>query len=203
MYATAIEGGHHCVLARRVHRADSAFKRLRSWGFYQVFNFLTEFDYDGSVGNFSLISRQVVEQIRDLHEAIRFYPGFLFWLGYRDAYVDVQHDPRFEGKTSYSWRKLFKFASEVVFAHSTRPLRLTVGFGLWVSAVSFVAGFFYLLHSILYGSPVAGWPTLIITVFFSTGAIISTLGVVGLYVGRTFTEVKRRPAYVVRSRTFE
>lgn len=112
------------------------------------------------------------------------------------GFVDVQHDSRFAGETSYSFRKLWKHSQSIILAYSTKPLRLCVGLGIGISFLSVIVGFFYLAWVLIYGSKVSGWASLIISLYFSTGAIIFTLGVVGLYVGRIFTEVKGRPLFV-------
>ena len=204
MYRKAVEEGHLCVMARRQVRTGSVISRLQSWGFYKVFGYLTDLpQYDGSVSNFSLVARQVVDEIVGMREAVRFYPGFLFWLGFGTGFVDVQHDPRFAGKTSYTLRKLLHLAQSVILAHSTKPLRLAVALGLWISTLAFVTGFLVLIHALLHGSPVTGWASLMVSMWFLSGIIILTLGVVGLYVGGISSEVKGRPFYVVRRRTFD
>lgn len=201
LYAKAREG-HPCVMGRRTRRVDRPFKRLQSWAFYKVFSYLTEIPYDGTVSNFSIASRQVVDDVNRMGESVRYYPGFLFWLGYASAFVDVEQDPRFAGETSYTLAKLLRHSRDIILSHSNKPLQLCVAFGLAVSSAAFLAGLFYLVWVLAYGTPVAGWASLIISLYFTTGAIIFTLGVVGLYVGRVFQEVKRRPIFVVRRRTW-
>jgi polyisoprenyl-phosphate glycosyltransferase len=202
LYAKA-QDGFDCVLARRAERRDDWTKRLSSWAFYKIFNYLTDLNYDGTVANFSIVRRRVVDELLKLGEATRFYGGFLTILGFSRAYVDVQHDARFAGASSYTFLKLVRMASNVILAHSNKPLRLCVQAGMVLSGLSFVAAIGYLIYTLLYGTPVMGWPTLIISVYFSTGVIVFVLGVLGLYVDRIFAEVKRRPIYVVRKRTNE
>lgn len=203
LFRCAIEEGHLCVMGRRARRRDNPFKRVQSWAFYKLFSYLTEMRYDGAVSNFSIASRQVIDDVLAMGESVRYYPGFLFWLGYTTGFVDVRHDPRFAGETSYSFRKLWKHSQSIILAHSTKPLRVCVGMGFTLSFASVLAGFFYLAWVLYYGSSVTGWASLIISIYFSTGAIIFTLGIVGLYVGRIFTEVKGRPLFVVRRRTYD
>jgi polyisoprenyl-phosphate glycosyltransferase len=202
MLAKAKEDGLHCVLARRAQRSDSLFKRLQSRAFYWVFCALTDLDYDGAVSNFGVASRQVIDDVLQMREAVRYYPGFLYWLGYATAFHDVAHDPRFAGETSYTFWKLLRHSQVIILAHSNKPLYLCVAAGFMVALTSIVAGLCYLVYVALYGSRVEGWPSLMISIFFSTGAIVSTLGLLGLYLGQIFTEVKRRPLYVVRRSTY-
>ena len=202
LYAKAREG-YDCVLARRAVRRDSWMKRTRSWAFYRVFDYFTGLEYDGSVGNFSIISRVVVDELNRMPESMRFYGGLLSWMGFNKAYVDVQHDPRTQGESSYTLGKLIRLGAGVILAHSAKPLRVCVGAGLALAAAALLAGVFIIVRALRYGTPVAGWPTLIVSIWFSTGAIVFTFGVLGLYIERIFTEVKRRPPFIVRERTFD
>jgi len=200
-YETAVSGGHHCVMGLRNQRKDSMWKRIQSRAFYRVFSFLTEIEYDERVSNFGIASRQVVNEINGMGESVRYYPGFLFWLGYPTAFIDVEHEERFAGKSSYTFLKLLKHSQNIILAHSTKPLRLAVNFGVSLSIGAFLAGLIYFFYVLRFGSQVMGWPSLMISLMFSTGAIILTLGILGLYIGRIFIEVKRRPLYAVRRRT--
>lgn len=202
-YEKAVKEGHDCVMGLRKQRKDSLWKRLQSRAFYKVFSFLTEIEYDERVSNFGIASRQVVDEINGMGESVRYYPGFLFWLGYPTAFVDVEHEERFAGKSSYTFLKLLKHSRNIILAHSTKPLRLAVTFGLSLSIGEFLAGLIYFFYTLRFGTQVMGWPSLMISLMFSTGAIILTLGILGLYVGRIFIEVKRRPLFAVRRRTFD
>lgn len=193
--------GFDCVLGRRAVRMDGWRKRAGSWIFYKVFNYLTDMSYDGSVANFSLIRRPIVDQLNAMKEVFRFYGGALSWMGFERAYVDVQHDARKQGESSYTMLKLFRLGANTILAHSTKPLRLCIWFGLWVAALSVVAALVIIARAFLYGTPVTGWPTLIVSIQFSTGLIVSALGVLGLYIERIFMQVKERPVFIVRART--
>ncbi|HJX52730.1 MAG TPA: glycosyltransferase family 2 protein [Polyangia bacterium] len=197
--------GHDCVLARRVRRDDASSKRLSSWLFYRVFNYLADLNYryDGTVANFSLISRRVADAINGMGEAVRFYGGFLMWMGFSKAYVDVRHVRRRGGESGYTFFKLMKLATNIILAHSNKPLRLCVYAGLLLSTLAFVGAVVHVVRVVVHGSPVMGWTSLIVSVWFGTGAIILALGIIGLYVDRIFTEVKHRPLYIVRKTTFD
>jgi dolichol-phosphate mannosyltransferase len=204
LWAKAQEG-HDCVLARRARRNDGSGKRLSSWLFYRVFNYLADLNYrfDGTVANYSIISRRVADTINGMGEAVRFYGGFLTWTGFAKAHVDVTHVRRRGGESGYTFLKLMRLATSIILAHSNRPLRLCVYAGLLLSALAFVGGLVHIVRVVVHGSPVMGWTSLIVSVWFSTGAIILALGILGLYVDRIFTEVKHRPLYVVRKTTFD
>jgi polyisoprenyl-phosphate glycosyltransferase len=202
LYAKAKEG-YDCVLARRMVRHDRWSKKTTSWVFYKVFNYFTDMKYDGTVANFSIISRLVVDELNRMPESFRFYGGLLSWMGFDRAYVDVQHDPRSKGESSYTLAKLFQLGTSVILAHSAKPLRLCISAGLTLSVVALLAALFIVVRALRHGTPVAGWPTLIVSILFSTGFIVFTLGILGLYIGRIFTEVKQRPSFIVRERTFD
>src|SRR5262249_46478137 len=101
LYAKALEG-YDCVLARRAVRRDRWTKRSTSWAFYKIFNYFTDMNYDGTVANFSIISRVVIDELNRMQESFRFYGGLLQWMGFEKAYVDVQHDPRTQGESAYT-----------------------------------------------------------------------------------------------------
>jgi dolichol-phosphate mannosyltransferase len=204
LWAKAQEG-HDCVLARRARRADASSKRLSSWLFYRVFNYLADLNYryDGTVANFSIVSRRVADALNSMGEAVRFYGGFLMWMGFSKAYVDVRHVRRRGSESSYTFFKLMKLAINIILAHSNKPLRLCVYAGLLLSTLAFVGGVVHVVRVLVRGSPVMGWTSLIVSVWFSTGAIILALGMIGLYIDRIFTEVKHRPLYIVRKTTFD
>jgi dolichol-phosphate mannosyltransferase len=201
LYAKA-QQGYDVVLARRGRRADGAAKRLASWLFYRVFSWLADTDYDGDAGNFRIISRRVVRNCRRMREQLRFFGGLINWMGFPAASIDVAHAPRSEGRSTYTFGKLWKLAADTIIAYSDKPLRLAVRLGFLLSAAAFAYGLYILARAVLYGYPVAGWASLIVSVYFIGGVIISILGVIGIYLGKTFDEAKKRPLYIVARTTF-
>jgi len=199
LYAKAQEG-YDVVLALRGKRSDSAFKRVASRVFYRLFSYLSEMDYDGDAGNFRIISRKVVTNCRRMREQLRFFGGLIQWMGFPTAAIEVQHGTRHEGRSTYSFGKLWRLAGETIIAYSDKPLRLSIRFGFLMSLLAFAGGMFILVRALLYGSPVVGWPSLFVSLYFLGGIIISILGILGIYLGKTFDEAKKRPLYIV-SRT--
>jgi dolichol-phosphate mannosyltransferase len=193
--------GFDVVLARRTGRRDPAPKRLASWLFYRVFNYFTGRRYDGRVGNFRIMSRQVVENLRTMREQLRFLGGMIDWMGFRQGAIDVRHAERPSGRGAYNFARLWHLAQEIIIAYSDKPLRLAIRLGFLISLVAFVYGVFIVIQALRHGIGVAGWPSLIVSVYFLGGIIISILGIIGIYLGRTFAEAKRRPLYVIRSRS--
>jgi dolichol-phosphate mannosyltransferase len=134
-------------------------------------------------------------------ESVRFYGGFLQWMGFNDRFVDVKHAERLAGTSSYSLRRLLRFSVNLILSYSDKPLRLCMMAGFSMAAASALIGALLLVRALVHGYAVAGWASIVVSLFFTTGSIIFALGVVGIYVGRVLREVKRRPHFVVRSRT--
>lgn len=202
LYLKAIEG-YDIVLARRGVRCDPPLKRITSWLFYKVFSYLADVEYDGETGNFRIMSRKVVTNFRRMGEQLRFFGGLVQWMGFSTASIEVEHAERFDGKSTYTLSKLWKLGSEIIIAHSDKPLRLATRFGFLMAFFSFSYGMFILSSALLYGSPVPGWNSLIVSLYFIGGIIIGILGILGIYLGKTFDESKKRPLYIVRRATFD
>ncbi|MDB9312954.1 glycosyltransferase family 2 protein [Spirulina sp. CS-785/01] len=201
LYAKAQEG-YDIVLARRGKRKDTLRKRLTSWLFYKIFNYLAGLQYDAQVGNFRIMSRAVVENFCLMREQLRFFGGLVDWMGFPTASIDVGHAKRFEGKSAYTFTKLWKLATDTIIAYSDKPLRLSIKLGFLISTFSFIYGVYIAVRALLYGSSVTGWSSLIISLYFLGGIIIFILGIIGVYLGRLFDETKKRPLYLVRNKTF-
>lgn len=202
LYAKAQEG-YDVVLARRGERQDPLLKRFTSWLFYKVFSYLADIEYDGQTGNFRIMSRKVVENLRTVREQLRFFGGLVQWLGFPTASIEVEHAERHEGESTYTYAKLWKLASETIIAYSDKPLRLAVRFGFLMAFLSFCYGLYILIRSMFYSVPIMGWSSLIVSLYFIGGIIISILGIIGIYLGKTFDESKKRPLYIVRRATFD
>jgi glycosyltransferase involved in cell wall biosynthesis len=202
LYAKAMEG-YDIVLARRGARQDGMLKRISSGLFYRLFSYLADIEYDGEVGNFRIMSRKVVNSFQQMREQLRFFGGLVQWLGFPTASITVEHAERFDGQSSYTFAKLWKLASETIIAYSDKPLRIGVRFGFGMAGLAFSYGLYILLHALIYGSPIPGWNSLIVSLYFIGGIIIAMLGIIGIYLGKTFDESKKRPLYIVRRTTFD
>jgi dolichol-phosphate mannosyltransferase len=123
------------------------------------------------------------------------------WMGFPQATVSVRHAERFAGRGGYNLAKLWRLGQDVIVAYSDKPLRLAVRIGFAIAGLAFVYGVYVVIHALSHRVPVAGWASLIASVYFIGGITISFLGVIGVYLGRTFAETKRRPLYVVRERS--
>jgi len=202
LYAKALEG-YDVVLARRGSRKDPRVKRFTSHLFYTIFNYFSELNYDPQVGNFRMISKKVVCNFQTMREQLRFFGGLINWMGFPTTSIDVEHGESFSGKSTYTYRKLWQLASETVIAYSDKPLRLSIRLGFLMSLIAFLYGSYIFLRALFYGSPVIGWSSLIVSLYFLCGIIIANLGIIGIYLGKIFDETKKRPLYIIGRTTFD
>ncbi|MGB3592367.1 MAG: glycosyltransferase [Nonlabens sp.] len=200
LYQKAQEG-YDVVLARRSYRKDKYFKKLFSKLFYRTLGYLTGSEQDETVANFGIYHHKVIDSITSMRESIRYFPTSVKWVGFKQTKVDVEHSARFEGESSYNFSKLINLAIDIILAFSDKPLRLVAKTGLIVSGISFAIATYYLIKFLLGGVVVIGYTSLIVSLWFLSGIMISTLGVVGLYIGKIFEETKKRPIYVVQEYT--
>ncbi len=189
--------GYDFVVASRVERADSALKRLSSYWFHKCLTYMTRVESDHSVANFGVYSRKVIDAYLSVSEQIRSFPLHIRWLGFSSSNVEVSHNLRHSGESSYTLSKQLNLALDIVVSFSDRPMKLIVKFGLLVSLVSMFIAFCYVVRWLLYGSSVVGWTSLMVSFWFLSGILIMMLGVVGLYVAKTLQEAKGRPIYII------
>lgn len=201
LYAKA-QDGFDIVLASRTNRQDSYLKRLTSTAFYKVLSYLADTEYDGSHGNFRIMSKTVVDNFKTMREQLRFFGGLVQWMGFSTTSLEVIHHERFEGQSSYTLKKLIKLATDTIIAFSDKPLRISIKLGFVMSFLSFSYGAYILMRALINGSTVQGWSSLIVSIYFIGGIIISMLGIIGIYLGKAFDQMKGRPLYIVRRTTF-
>ena len=196
LYNKAIEG-YDSVFAQRINRSDSWLKRMSSKLFYKFFSYMTETRQDASVANFGIYNRKVVESILAMGDKMRYFPTQVQWVGFRKYYMPVEHDSRLEGKSSYSLKKLFRLAFDTIVSFSDKPLRLTMKIGAVITITSFLIGLIYLIRYFSGHIAVMGYASLIISLWFICGILVFLIGVVGLYLGKTFNQTKGRPTFIV------
>lgn len=195
--------GFDIVLARRHERKDSLYKKAVSKLFYKTLSYLTGTKQDASVANFGIYSKQVIDEVVKLEEKIKYFPTMVKWVGFSTAYVNVEHASRTEGKSNYNFKKLLNLALDIILAYSDKPLRLIIKFGLSVALVSFLMVIYVLFEKFTGKVSVSGYASLIISIWFLSGCMLTTLGVVGLYIGKIFEGVKNRPSYIIEKSTDE
>ncbi len=193
--------GYDVVLAQRIQRKDFIIKILISKVFYRTLGYLTGSYMDESVANFGIYNQKVIESVIVMRESIRYFPTMIKWVGFNQTAIPIEHAERPMGKSSYNFKSLYNLALEIILAYSDKPIRLMIKFGLIVSLSSFVMGIVFFIRYLNGVVTVEGYTSLVISIWFLSGLILVMLGVVGLYVGKTFEGVKKRPIYLVQRST--
>lgn len=201
LYNEALKG-NHIVYAQRFHRKDKFIKRVSSKLFYATFSYLTNTDQDPTIANFGIYHKKVIESIRNIGDSHRYFPTMVRWVGFKHVKLRVAHAERVDGNTSYSYKMLIRLAIDNILTFSDKPLRLTVKFGFLISSLALIFAIYNLILFFNNKILVPGYTSLIISVWFLSGLIIMVLGVVGLYIGKTFDTVKGRPPYIIVEKTF-
>ncbi len=196
LYNKAQEG-YDVVVARRAIRQDSVIKIWLANCFYKFYRWAVNENYDGALCNFSISRRNVIENYCKMREMHRSFIMYLQWLGYKHAILDVEHNERHSGKSSYSLKKRFTMAFEILTSQSDRILKAMVKFGMAVSVLSFIS-IIVIIIKYLHTNVTTGWSSTIAVMCFIGGVNMSALGIVGIYIGNIFMQVKQRPLYVVR-----
>ena len=189
--------GYDVVYAIREKRKESWLLRTAYTSFYWLISKLSDLDLPKSAGDFGLLSKRAVQEIRNCPERHRYLRGLRRWVGYRQIGIRIEREARFAGESKYSWLKLIRLALDGIFSFSVQPLRAATWMGLLtiLCSVGFTA-YAIFAHLFLNGSPV-GFTALITAITFLAGVQLLFLGVLGEYVGRIYEQVKMRPLYVV------
>ena len=178
--------GFEVVLARRANRQDGFFKRFSSKLFYRTLAWLTGSQQDETIANFGIYHQNVIKEITRMRESIRYFPTMVRWVGFRQTAIDVVHAANEDRGSSYNFKRLFNLALDIMLAYSDKPIRLTVKLGLLVALTGFLFAIFTLIRYLQGDIIVAGYASLIISLWMLTGFLLVTLGMVGLYVGKTY-----------------
>lgn len=198
LYMKAQEG-YDVVFARRKERKDTAIVKFFSKAFYKVYDYFTDGNYDNAICNFSISKRDVIKHYCEMREQNRAYTLFLKWLGYKQTAIDIESDVRFEGKSSYNMKRKIKMATSFITSQSNKPLKFSVVTGFVIAALAVLYAVIRVIVYWVTGSVPAGWTSLIVIACVLSGIILISNGILGIYIGNIFEEVKRRPLYVVRS----
>ena len=184
-------------MQRRRRLGEGWFKRFTAAAFYQVMNRLSDMPIPENVGDFRLINRRVIDEINKLPERTRFMKGLFAWPGFKRVTLQFDRDPRLAGETKWNYRKLIHLAFEGITSFSTRPLRIATAAGLITSFSALLLAVVVLTKTLIWGDPVAGYPSMMIVVLLVGGVQLLSIGLMGEYVGRLFIEAKQRPLFVV------
>ncbi|WP_369769503.1 glycosyltransferase family 2 protein [Flavobacterium sp. WC2416] len=196
LYKKAQEG-FDVVLAKRKNRQDSFFKKMTSLLFSKIYSFFTDTKYDNEVANFGIYHSKVIASILQIADSIKFFPLFVKFVGYNSTSIIVEHALREEGNSSYNFSKLISLAFNSIISFSNKPLKLFVRFGLIISLISFLFGLYNIYLTVTNQIEVLGYSSIIVSIWFLSGIIITTIGVTGIYVGKIFDQTKNRPTFII------
>jgi dolichol-phosphate mannosyltransferase len=199
LYQKALEG-YDIVYARRVDRQDRWIKRVPSLLFNAVLDWLSGTNKDKSVANFGVYSQKVIAEYNKIPEYARSFGSLIRYLGFKTTAIDVQHAARAEGKSSYTWSRMFKLAFDVIISNSNKPLRMAVGLGFSMSVLSFLLALYNVVARMIGMISFPGYTTTVFSIWFVGGLLLLVLGIIGLYIGKIFDQVKGRPNFIVQEK---
>ena len=191
------QDGFDVVFVSRQNRPEKLYYRIAQKIFYWTLKSLSGIDFDSRQANFSIINKKVVKAFKDFPENARFYGSTIKWLGFKRSFILADHGTRYSGKPSYTFKKRVKLALDIILSFSERPLKFAIGLGLLMSSISIFLALWIVYGTFKWGYSVIGWSSGIVSILFSSGIILTVLGIIGIYLGRIFQEVKGRPLFVI------
>jgi len=191
------QNGYDIVYASRENRQDGFIKKLLSYLFNKVFNYLSGMERDGKIANFGIYSQRVIQEVNKLREPMRGFSPMVNWVGFKSTSIKVEHGSRFEGKSTYNWSRMISLAMDIAIAYSDKPLKITVKIGFIISLISILFAGFNIIKFFLGEIKQPGYASIIFSIWFLSGLIIFILGIIGLYLNKTFEGVKGRSLYIV------
>lgn len=195
------EEGNNVVYATRMRReGESLFKKSTAYMFYKFINKITSINIPRNTGDFRLIDRKVLDSLKELRETHRFMKGLFSWVGFNQVSLPYVREKRFAGNTKFNYWKLWNFAIEGITSFSIAPLKFATYFGFFVSLLSVIFAIYIISKTLIYGSDVPGYPSLMVTILFLGGIQLITIGLIGEYIGRIYNEVKQRPLYFLKNK---
>lgn len=193
------EEGFDDVYAQRKGSKESWFKRKSSKYYYKLLQSMTRIPIQKDTGDFRLLDRSCIEALKLMRESDRNTKGMYSWIGFKKKGITYEQQERLEGRTKWNYSSLFNLALNGITSYTTAPLRLVSILGLVVSLIAFLYLIYIIIITNIYGEPVAGYPTIMVTILFLGGIQLIGLGIIGEYLGRVFNEVKKRPGYFINS----
>jgi len=196
LYNKAQEG-YDAVFGQRVSRQHSRRKRWASRAFIAVYDYLSDSKTDPTIGNFSIISRKVVDGLKQLKEQHHPYTFFVIWLGFKRTYIEVDHAKREAGTSSYNFKRLVQLAMDNIVSQSNKLLKMSIKFGFGLASFSAIYALYLVIKYFMTDEVVPGWTSVMVSIYFIGGLLFANLGLIGLYIGKIFDETKNRPLYVI------
>lgn len=201
MYEILETGEYDCAGTRRVTRkGEPLIRSFFARCFYKLFHKISKTNIVDGARDFRLMTRQMTDAILELGEYNRFSKGIFGWVGFRTKWLEYENIERVAGTTKWSFWKLFAYSLNGIIAFSTAPLSIASVFGMLFLIVSFILILVIIVKTLLFGDPVAGYPSMMCVIFFIGGAQLFSVGILGQYISRTYLETKRRPIYIVKEK---
>jgi len=201
LYAKARNEKLDVVFAQRQNRKDRWSKRLSSWLFFRLLSWLTGTPQDASTANFGVFHRRVIAAVCQMPERDRSFPLMVKWAGFRHGHLQIEHAARSSGESGYTLRKLLRLATNIALGYSDKPLRLVAGGGIACSLASFVMVALAIWRWMKGDTQLAGFTSIMASIWLVGGVLLLSLGVVGLYVGQIFRNVQGRPYHIIAEDT--
>lgn len=201
MYEILKEKEYDCVaLYTKKHRDYNFIRRFLTFIWYKIIKVLASVEQKPGARDYRLMTRQMVDAILDLEEYNRYSKGIFSFVGFNTKWLEVETNNRIAGKSKFNLYKLFKYSLEGIIAFSTKPLVLSAILGLFLCLIAFIFIIIIIVKTVIYGDPVSGWPSLACIVIFIGGLNLFFMGILGLYLSKTYSEVKNRPIYIVKEK---
>lgn len=191
------EEGYEDVYAQRQTSNESWLKRKTSKIYYYILQKSTNIPIQKDTGDFRLLDRKCVDALKEMRETDRNNKGMFSWIGFKKKGILYQQKNRQKGKTKWSYYKLLNLALTGITSFTTTPLRFASFFGIFVSLIAFLYLIYIIIKTLIYGDPVQGYPTLMVTILFLGGIQLIAIGIIGEYLSHIFNETKKRPGYFV------
>jgi glycosyltransferase involved in cell wall biosynthesis len=194
------EEGYDVVLAKRADRSSDSFaKKLSAEFFYKIHNKISDISMPNNVGDYRLMSKRVIEALKQLPENQRFMKGLFAWTGYKTATIEYKREARIAGDSSFNSWKLWNFALDGITSFSTVPLQIWLYLGIIISFFAFLYGSIITIRTVIFGVDLPGYASLLVSVLFLGGIQLMGIGILGEYIGRIYKEAKRRPSYIIEN----
>lgn len=201
MYETVAKEGYDCAATRRVSRkGEPVIRSFFARRFYKMINRVSQADIVDGARDYRFMTRQMVDSIVSMQEYNRFSKGIFGWVGYKSKWITFENKKRVAGETKWSFWKLFLYAIDGFAAFSTAPLSIASVMGIIFCFLAMIGVIFIFIRALLYGDPVAGWPSLVCIVTLLGGIILLCLGIMGIYLSKTYLETKKRPIYIAKEK---
>ena len=199
MYEAVKNQGYDCAAAKRASReGEPKIRAFFAKRFYQIINAISETEIVDGARDYRLMNRRMVNAVLELKEYNRFSKGLFSWVGFRVKWISYENIERVKGSTKWSFGKLFLYAMDGIISFSTMPLKIVSFLGILISLFSIFGIIFIIVRTIIFGDPVAGWPSLVVIMTFIGGLQLLCLGILGQYLAHVYMEVKGRPIYLVQ-----